>query len=325
METIFSGIQPSGELHIGNYLGAIRNWVALIEAGNRCFYCIVDYHAITQSFEPTEMQRRVIEMAADLVACGVDPGRATLFVQSAVREHTELCWVLAASTPFGELERMTQFKDKAQKQPENINAGLFLYPVLQAADIILYKATTVPIGADQLQHLELARVIARRFNARFGEVFPEPQPQLPSVPKILGLDGQAKMSKSLGNTIALRDPPEVIRSKLATAMTDPARQRRKDPGNPDVCNLHTLHTLFSTAEVLPQVREGCRSAGIGCLECKRWLANAMIDTLTPIRERALDLSAHPERVRELLAAGARQAREVAAATIAEVRGKLGLG
>jgi tryptophanyl-tRNA synthetase len=219
---------------------------------------------------------------------------------------------------------MTQFKDKAQKQPENINAGLFFYPVLQAADILLYKASRVPIGADQLQHLELARVIVRRFNSRYGETFPEPQPQLPTVPKILGLDGQAKMSKSLGNTIALRDAPDVIRAKLATAVTDPARQRRKDPGNPDVCNLHTLHTLFSTPEAVARVRAGCGSAGIGCLECKRWLADTVVEALAPIRERALALSARPEEVRELLAGGAHQASVLARETLAEVRARLGL-
>jgi tryptophanyl-tRNA synthetase len=213
METVFSGIQPSGELHLGNYLGAVRSWVAL-QQQYRCFYCIVDYHAITQPYEPAEMAARARAMAIDLLACGVDPERATLFVQSAVPEHTELAWALASVTPFGELGRMTQFKDKSEHQPDNINAGIFMYPVLQTADILLYGATRVPVGEDQRQHLELAREIVRRFNARFGDTFAEPQPLFSTTPKILGLDGQAKMSKSLGNTIGITESPESIYGKL---------------------------------------------------------------------------------------------------------------
>ncbi len=196
-ETIFSGIQPSGELHGGNYLGAVRNWVAL-QDNYRCFFCVVDYHAITQPFEPGEMQRRVRDMAADFLACGIDSAKSTLFVQSAVPEHTELAWAFSAVTPFGELGRMTQFKEKSDKNPDNVNAGLFTYPVLQAADIIIYGATRVPVGEDQRQHLELAREIVRKWNARFGQTFAEPEALYSSTPKILGLDGQAKMSKSLG-------------------------------------------------------------------------------------------------------------------------------
>src|SRR5262252_5588709 len=188
METVFSGIQPSGELHLGNYLGAVRTWVDL-QSSYRCFYCIVDYHAITQPYVQAEMPRRVREMAIDLIACGIDPDRATLFVQSAVPEHTELAWALASVTPFGDLGRMTQFKDKAENQPDNINAGLFTYPVLQAADILLYGATRVPVGEDQRQHLELAREIVRRFNVRFGDTFVELMPLFSTTPKILGLDG----------------------------------------------------------------------------------------------------------------------------------------
>src|SRR5208283_1869994 len=206
-ETIFSGIQPSGELHLGNYLGAVRNWVAL-QDNYRCFFCVVDYHAITQPFEPAEMPRRVHEMATDLLACGIDPAKSTLFVQSAVPEHTELAWALSAVTPFGELGRMTQFKEKSAKDPDNVNAGIFTYPVLMAADILIYGATRVPVGEDQRQHLELAREIVRKWNARFGQTFAEPEALYSSTPKILGLDGQAKMSKSLGNTISLRDPDE---------------------------------------------------------------------------------------------------------------------
>ena len=214
METVFSGVQPSGELHLGNYLGAVRNWVAL-QGQYRCFYCIVDYHAITQPYDPAQIAARARAMAIDVLACGVDPDRATLFMQSAVREHTELAWVLASVTPHGDLERMTQFKDKAEHHPENINAGLFMYPVLQTADILLYGATRVPVGEDQRQHLELAREIVRRFNARFGETFAEPQPLFSTTPKILGLDGQAKMSKSLGNTISLREDDKACRDPCA--------------------------------------------------------------------------------------------------------------
>lgn len=248
METVFSGIQPSGELHLGNYLGAVRNWVALQDE-YRCFFCIVNYHAMTQDYDPALLPRRTLEMATDLIACGIDPEHSVLFVQSSVPEHTELCWILNTVTPFGDLGRMTQFKDKAEKQADNINAGLFNYPILQTADIIIYKARLVPVGVDQVQHIELAREIVRRFNARWGDYFPEPQALLSSTPKILGLDGQAKMSKSIGNTIALGEDDDSIRKKLATAATDPARVRRKDPGNPDVCNIHTLHTFFSDANV----------------------------------------------------------------------------
>jgi tryptophanyl-tRNA synthetase len=322
-ETIFSGIQPSGELHLGNYLGAIRNWVAL-QSSYRCFYCIVDYHAITQPFEPAEMTRRVRDMAADLIACGIDPGQATLFVQSAVPEHTELAWVLASVTPFGELGRMTQFKDKAEKNPDNINAGLFTYPVLQAADILIYKATKVPVGEDQRQHLELAREIVRRWNARFGETFPEPEALYSSTPKILGLDGQAKMSKSLGNTISLREDDASVWNKLRTAATDPARVRRSDPGDPDKCNIYTLHRFFSSETRQAEVRKGCTSAGIGCIECKQWLLEGVKADLERIRARRAELLQKPDAIDEILDDGARRARKVAAATMAEVRDHLGL-
>ena len=323
METVFSGIQPSGELHLGNYLGAVRNWVALQDE-YRCFFCIVDYHAITQDYDPEILSQRTLEMATDLLACGIDPERSVLFVQSSVPEHTELCWILNTVTPFGELGRMTQFKDKAETQADNINTGLFDYPVLQAADIILYKATLVPVGVDQMQHLELAREIVRKFNGRWGEYFPEPQAILSSTPKILGLDGQAKMSKSLGNTIGLGEDNESIRQKLATAATDPARVRRKDPGNPDVCNIHTLHSFFSDAERIQWVRSGCSTAAIGCIDCKGVLADNIIVHLQLIRERRTQLKGHPERVEAILREGARKARAVAQQTIAAVRKRIGL-
>src|SRR5450432_3968461 len=324
METVLSGIQPSGALHLGNYLGAIRNWVTLQET-HECFYCIVDYHAITQPYEPTQMARRVREMAIDLLACGVDPDRCTLFVQSTVPEHTELAWVLSSVTPFGELGRMTQFKDKSEHHPDNINAGIFTYPVLQAADILLYGATRVPVGEDQRQHLELAREIVRRFNARFGDTFVEPQPLLSTTPKLLGIDGQAKMSKSLNNTIALNESDPEIWSKLRTAATDPARVRRTDPGNPLICNIYTLHRFFSDEPRLEIVRAGCTSAGIGCIDCKKMLLEGVTRDLGRIRAAAQDLRDDPARVERALAAGTARARSVAQATMGRVRERLGIG
>lgn len=322
-ETIFSGIQPSGELHLGNYLGAVRNWVALQDS-YRCFFCVVDYHAITQPFEPAEMQRRVRDMAADLLACGIDPAKSTLFVQSAVPEHTELAWALSAVTPYGELGRMTQFKEKSEKNPDNINAGIFTYPVLQAADIIIYGATRVPVGEDQRQHLELAREIVRKWNARFGQTFAEPEALFSSTPKILGLDGQAKMSKSLGNTISLRENDEAAWDKLRTAATDPARVRRMDPGDPDKCNIFTLHKFFSSAERQAEVRVGCTTAGIGCIDCKKWLFEGVKSDLHRIRARREELLAAPQAVDNILADGARRARAVAADTMVRVRQRLGI-
>jgi len=324
METVFSGIQPSGELHLGNYLGAVRTWVELQQT-YRCFFCIVDMHAITQPYEPAEMGRRIREMTIDLLACGVDPDRCTLFVQSAVPEHTELAWALASVTSYGDLTRMTQFKDKSEHHPENVNAGLFTYPVLQAADILLYGATRVPVGEDQKQHLELAREIVRKWNARFGQTFTEPQPLLSSTPKILGLDGQAKMSKSLGNTIGLREPAAAVWEKLRTAATDPARARRSDPGNPEVCNIYTLHKFFSTPARQADVRVGCTTAGIGCIDCKKWLFEGLEADLARIRARREQLASRPEAVDEILTVGARRARVVAAETMAKVRARLGVG
>lgn len=324
MDTVFSGIQPSGELHLGNYLGAVRTWVELQDRF-RCFFCIVDYHAITQPYDVHDLAMRTREMAIDLVACGLDPEKCTLFVQSAVPEHTELAWALSSVTPFGELGRMTQFKDKSDRNPDNVNAGLFTYPVLQAADILLYGATRVPVGEDQRQHLELAREIVRKWNARFGDTFVEPQALFSSTPKILGLDGQAKMSKSIGNTIGLRESESGVWEKLRTAATDPARVRRSDPGNPDVCNIFTLHKFFSTTEQQGEVRQGCTSAGIGCVDCKKVLLGGLTADLERMNRRREVLLAHPQEVDRILATGAHRARVVAQETVARVRAKLGLG
>jgi tryptophanyl-tRNA synthetase len=322
METVFSGIQPSGELHLGNYLGAVRTWVDLQDR-YRCFYCIVDYHAITQPYDPGAMAIRVREMATDLLACGLDPDRCTLFVQSAVPEHTELAWALASVTPHGELERQTQFKDKSARHPDNINAGLFTYPVLQAADILLYGANRVPVGEDQRQHLELTREVVRKWNTRFGETFIEPQPLFSSTPKILGLDGQAKMSKSVGNTIGLREPEKAVWDKLRVAATDPARVRRTDPGDPDKCNVFTLHKFFSDDARQAVVRTGCTTAGIGCIDCKKLLFEGLKADLDVMRVRRDQLQATAGQVDAILAAGAIKARAAARETMARVRERLG--
>jgi tryptophanyl-tRNA synthetase len=323
MPRIFSGIQPSGELHIGNYLGAVKNWVEL-QHEFESFICVVDYHAITQPFEPADLRRRTIEMGISLLAAGIDPQKATLFVQSHVPAHTELAWIFNSVAPLGELERQTQFKEKSARQ-ESIVAGILNYPVLQAADILLYKADTVPVGEDQLQHLELSREIARRWNARFSEgYFPEPQAKLTPTRRIMGLDGQAKMSKSLGNTVGIMEPSAAVWEKLRPAMTDPARVRRTDPGNPDVCNIYQLHKAFSTPGTVDHGAVQCRSAGWGCIDCKKVLHASMDQELTPIRERAAALQAEPDTVRDLLGDGAQRARRIASGTIAEVRQAMGL-
>ena len=323
MPRIFSGIQPSGELHIGNYLGAVRNWVQL-QHEIESFICIVDYHAITIPYEPEDLRRRTHEMAVSLMAAGIDPAKATLFVQSRVPEHTELAWIFNTITPLGELERQTQFKDKASRQ-ESVAAGLLNYPVLQAADILLYKADTVPVGEDQVQHLELSHEIARRWNARFGAgYFPEPQARLTPTRRIMGLDGQTKMSKSLGNTIGLLETPDEIWKKLRPAVTDPARVRREDPGTPEICNIYHLHKAFSPPATVEHVAVQCRTAGWGCIDCKKVLFENMTAELTPIRTRAEELKANPGRVKAALDGGAERASSVARTTMTEVRQMMGL-
>lgn len=321
---LFSGIQPSGGIHIGNYLGAIRNWVALIPEFD-CIYCIVDYHAITVPYEPAEMQGRILEAAAVNIACGIDPDRCTLFVQSHVPEHTELAWLLNTVTPVGDLFRMTQFKEKSAQHEASVNAGLLNYPVLMAADILLYKGEVVPVGEDQVQHLELSREIVRRFNARYGEIFPEPQPRLAAAARVMGLDDPTrKMSKSLGNTVALLEDPKSIWEKVRTAVTDPARVRRSDPGEPAKCNVFTLHGYFSPSLDTERIAPACRAAAIGCIECKRVLYENMMKVLDPIRERAQALLAKPEDVWAALRRGAERCRPIARATMAEVKKAMGL-
>jgi len=322
---VFSGIQPSGELHIGNYLGAVQNW-ANVQHRYESLFCIVDYHAITIPYDPRELPERTRELAISLLAAGIDPGVATVFVQSAVPEHTELAWIFNTITPLGELERQTQFKDKAQRQ-ESVAAGLLNYPVLQAADILLYRADTVPVGEDQVQHLELSREVARRWNARFSPdepFFPEPGPLLTPARRIMGLDGQAKMSKSLGNTVGLLEAPEAIWEKLRPAVTDPKRIRRTDPGTPEVCNIYHLHRAFSPSETVEHVERECRSAGWGCIDCKRALFDQMERTLAPIRARAAEIRARPAIVDDALGDGAAAARRIARETMREVKGRMGL-
>ncbi len=324
MPRIFSGIQPSGELHIGNWLGAVQNWVNL-QQSYECIYCVVDLHAITGKYDHASLARRTRDMALGLLACGIDPERSTLFVQSHVPEHSELQWLLNSVTPIGELERMTQFKDKAQRF-ESVPAGLLNYPVLMAADILLYRADLVPVGEDQVQHLELTREVARRWNAEFGgggDYFSPPRPLLTEAKRILGLDGEAKMSKSLGNTIGLLESPEEIWQKLRPAKTDPARVTRKDPGTPEICNVYHLHRYFSPPETVAQVAENCRGAKWGCLDCKRVLADNIIAALSPIRERARELESRPGQVEEILAAGSAAARRIAGETLREVKERMG--
>jgi tryptophanyl-tRNA synthetase len=336
MSRIFSGIQPSGELHIGNYLGAVKNWVQLQHQFESIF-CIVDYHAITMQYDPAVLRQRRHEMAVSLLSAGLDPNVCTLFVQSQVPEHTELAWFLNTITPLGELERQTQFKEKSQRQ-ESVAAGILNYPVLQAADILLYRADAVPVGEDQVQHLELSRVVSRRWNALFGretgktsedgspereEFFPEPKPLLTPTRRIMGLDGQAKMSKSMNNTIGLLESPESIWAKLRPAVTDPKRIRRTDPGTPDVCNIYHLHKAFSPPATVEHVAVQCSTAGWGCIDCKKVLAESMERELVPIRRKAAELMQQPAEINDALSAGADRCRKLARETIDAVRDRMG--
>ncbi|MGQ9646083.1 MAG: tryptophan--tRNA ligase [Thermodesulfobacteriota bacterium] len=323
MDRIFSGIQPTGEIHIGNYVGAIRNWVQLVDRYD-CIYCVVDYHAITIDYEAAAMQQRILDTATVLIASGLTLDRCKVFVQSHVMEHTELTWIFNCITPLGELERMTQFKEKGRQHRHNVNVGLLDYPVLQAADILIYKAAYVPVGEDQIQHVEFSREVARKFNARFGETFPEPKVLLSTAPRILGTDGKTKMSKSMNNTIGLLDPPEVIQEKLKTAATCEHRQRRSDPGHPEHCNIFTMHQAFSKSEDLAVVDPGCRTAGIGCIECKEILFRNMMEEIRPIQNRARELHQKPGDVIDTLNSGASRCKAIAKEVMDEVREKIGV-
>jgi tryptophanyl-tRNA synthetase len=320
---VFSGIQPTGDIHIGNYVGALKQWVSLIDEYD-CVYSVVDYHAITVEYEPEELRKRTLETAIILIACGLDPARCRVMVQSHVRAHTELAWVFNSVTPIGEVERMTQFKDKSKQHRSNINMGLMDYPVLQAADILVYKAGFVPVGEDQVQHVELSREIARKFNSRYSPIFPEPQAVLSCAPKILGTEGKNKMSKTLNNYIGILEEEGAIWEKLRTAVTDVARVKRSDPGCPDVCNIYTMQKAFSPETTVGEIDAGCRSAAIGCIDCKKLLLRNMLAELGPIRERAIALKEDPEYVMDVLHESARACTSVANQTMDEVRQVLGL-
>ena len=318
---IFSGIQPSGVVHLGNDLGAIRNYVRL-QAEYEAIYCIVDYHALTSTHDGAVLRQRTLEMGASLLALGLDPDRCTLFVQSHRPEVTELAWLLATVTPVSWLERTPTYKEKKAQQPDDVNHGLLTYPVLQAADIIIYKASLVPVGKDQAAHLELSREIVRAFNSRYGETFPEPQAVFTEAPTVLGTDGVRKMSKSVGNTIDILDSPDVIRKQVMSMVTDTKRILRTDPGRPEVCNVCQLQPHFG--DDYESLWEGERTARTGCVDMKKVLADRIIARYAGARERYLELMADPARVDEILAAGAERIRPIAEATMAEVRDKMGL-
>jgi tryptophanyl-tRNA synthetase len=317
----FSGIQPSGVAHLGNDLGAIRNYVRL-QAEYDAIYCIVDYHALTSTHDPEILRVRTRDMAASLLALGLDPERCTLFIQSHRPEHTELAWLLATVTPVSWLERTPTYKEKRESQPDDINHGLLTYPVLQAADIIIYKATLVPVGRDQAAHLELSREIVRAFNHRYGDTFPEPQAVFTDAPTVLGTDGARKMSKSLGNTIDVLATPDVIRKQVMSMVTDTQRILRTDPGRPEVCNVCQLQRFFGSD--YEELWEGERTARTGCVDMKKVLADRIVNHYAPARERYLELQTNPGRIDEILRAGAERLAPLASATMAEVRDKMGL-
>jgi tryptophanyl-tRNA synthetase len=319
---VFAGIRCTGRQHLGNYLGAIQNFVALQEEYD-CIYSAVDVHTITTPWQPDELRENVWDTVLDLLAAGIEPERTILYVQSHVPEVLELAMFLGMITPLGWLTRVTTFKDKVRLHPENVNYGLVGYPVLMTADIILYKADTVPVGEDQQPHLELAREIARRFNRLFGETFPEPYAKLTEAPVVLGLDGANKMSKSLDNHIELAATPEETVERVMTAVTDPQRTHRHIPGRPEVCNVYSLHHHFNPDQ-LEVVYEECTTAKRGCVECKQQLADGINRMLAPFRQRRQELASHPGYVEEVLADGAARARAIARETLAEAREKMGL-
>ena len=324
MSRVFSGIQPTGDIHIGNYVGALRQWVSLMDE-YECIYSVVDYHAITVEYEAGDLGQRTLDTALILIACGLDPEKCHLMVQSHVPEHTELTWIFNCVTSVGDVERMTQFKDKSRQHKTNINMGLMDYPVLQAADILVYRAGFVPVGEDQVQHIELSREIARRFNARFGRpVFPEPQAILSCAPRIMGMEGRSKMSKTLNNYIGILEDQGAVWEKLRTAVTDVARVRRTDVGDPEVCNIYAMHRAFSPDHALKELGEACRTASVGCIDCKKALLTHMMAELAPIRERALSLKGRSDYVRDALRKGAAACRRMAEETMSEVRETLGL-
>jgi tryptophanyl-tRNA synthetase len=323
VKTLFTGIQPTGELHLGNYFGAVKNWVG-IQNSYQSYFSIVDYHAISILYEPKEMPGCIMDLACGLMACGIDAEKSRLFVQSEVPGHADLAWIFNTITPLGELERMTQFKDKARQNRENLNVGLLDYPVLQAADILIYKGEVVPVGEDQVQHVEFTREIARYFNKRFGETFPECAALLTPTPRIMGLDGESKMSKSKGNHIGIFESSEAIWEKLRPAKTDPARIKRSDPGTPEKCNIYSYHILFTVEPELSAIHRGCTTAGIGCIDCKKALHKNMMNEFDPLREKYYTLRTQESGVRNLLDENAASCRKTVEKTLCEVKEKMGL-
>ena len=321
-QRVFSGARPTGRQHLGNYLGAIQNYVSLQDE-YECIYCIVDIHALTSLEDVAELQNNIHEMMLDWLAAGLDPEKSILFVQSHVPEVMELHTLLSMVTPLGWLLRVPTFKEKVKLQPQNVNYGLVGYPVLMTADIVLYKAGTVPVGEDQLPHLEIAREIARRFNNLFGNTFPEPEAKLTSFPLVLGLDGKQKMSKQLDNHIEIALSPEETMERVRMAVTDPARRYRTDQGNPEVCNIHWLHGHFNPPRQ-QECAEQCRQADIGCVDHKVMLADEINKALEPFRERRAALATKPQYIADVLADGAQRAQVIARETLREVKQRMGL-
>jgi tryptophanyl-tRNA synthetase len=323
---VVSGMRPTGRLHLGHLHGALSNWVRL-QAENTCFFFSADWHALTTSYHQTDVVKQSErEMFVDFIAAGIDPERSTLFVQSEVKQHAELFLLLGMITPLGWLERSPSYKEMRENLTDRDLAlyGFLGYPVLMTADIIMYKATRVPVGADQVSHLELCREIVRRFNFHYGEVFPEPQPLLTEAAKVLGTDGR-KMSKSYGNTIDLGESAESTTKKIMGMVTDPARKRRQDPGNPDVCGIFYLHKAYSTPETISWVDVNCRTAGIGCVDCKRKLLEVLAPAQEEMRARREALLARPGDLDELVALGTAKARARAEETMTQVRHAMKIG
>jgi tryptophanyl-tRNA synthetase len=316
-------MRPTGALHLGNYMGALDNWVALQDR-YECFFSIVDWHSLTTDYaDPSSIRENVIEVATDWLAAGIDPARSTVFIQSLVPQHAELHLLLSMIVPVPWLERVPTYKEQQQNlEGKDLSTYGFLgYPLLQTADIIIYKADAVPVGEDQAPHIEIAREIVRRFNNFYGDVFPEPQTLLTEAKRIPGTDGR-KMSKSYGNAIYLKDDPETVKQKLRPMVTDPARKRRTDPGDPDICPVFDLHRAFSPAETREWAAAGCRSAGIGCLDCKAKLAEHMLERLAGVHARRPEFAKRPDTVWDVLVEGSKKAREVAEATMQDVRGAM---
>jgi len=322
---ILSGIQPSGSIHIGNYLGAIKQWL-LLQEKNNCVFFIADLHALTIPYEPKELQQKIMDVAVAYLAAGIDPKKSIFFVQSQVKEHSELCWLLNTITPVGELERMTEYKDKAKRFKQNVNAGLLDYPVLMAADVLLYKTEAVPVGKDQVQHLELARTIARKFNKKFGDVFVEPKPLLSKLgAKVMALnDPKKKMSKSLGpeSYISLFEEPEEISKKIMGAVTDPGKEIKYDEAKkPGISNLLTIYSLFGERPVKDVEK---MFVGKGYAEFKKSLIDLLISSLEPFRQKRKELLARKVYIQESLALGAKRAQVIAQSTLKEAKERMGL-